>query len=335
MPALSYSKNGLKGRTMARGSTMRVILGLGISALCMYLALRGANLAEVTAVVSAINPMYFLPMTSLLIGAFVLRAIRWKVLLEPVKTISVRSLFASTMIGFMANNVLPFRAGEIVRAYSISRNESISVSSSLASLIVERIFDGVVISLFMLPLVFFVSFPVWMVNVNYGLLVMYVLLIGAAIVLIWRRGRKTSGEGGGRWDKAIGNFTAGLEVCTNRRQIVWSGFLSLAHWLAIASYYYLLFLACGLRVPFLGAMVLVVTVAIGIMVPAAPGYVGNFEYFTVLGLSLFSVPKGEALGYSLVAHAGQFIPVTAIGLLYLFRQSAGLSQLDVRERQRA
>lgn len=311
----------------------RLFVGLAISLLCMYLALRGANLAEVFLMVSTIKLVYLLPTTVILMLAFILRAIRWRSLLGPVKAVSIHSLFSATMIGFMANNVLPFRAGEIVRAYSISRNERISLSSSLASLIVERLFDGVVISLFMILLLLFISFPGWLVNINYLLLLVYLLFICAAVLLFWARGKRYTWGAKERWQKVISNFTVGLEVCTNAKQIMWSGFLSLAHWLVIGGYYYLLFQACGFRLSFLAAIVLVVIVAIGIMLPAAPGYVGNFQYFTVLGLSLFSVSREEALGYSLIAHAGQFIPVTAVGLVYLFRQSAGLSELVGRQQQ--
>jgi uncharacterized protein (TIRG00374 family) len=125
------------------------------------------------------------------------------------------------------------------------------------------------------------------------------------------------------------NFTAGLEVCRNGKEISASAVLSLAHWFAIAIYYYLLFLAFGFSLSFLAAIALVVIVGIGIMLPAAPGYVGNFQYFTVLGLAIFSIPPDQALAYSLVAHAGQFVPVTLVGLFYFFRQSAGLSDLRI------
>lgn len=306
---------------------VRVIAGLIISLLCLYLAVRGADLAAVASMFATVQVVYLVPMTILLVVAFILRAIRWQCLLAPVKVVSVNSLFASTMIGFMANNILPFRAGEVVRAYSISRTENISITSSLASLIVERLFDGVVISLFMLPLLLFIALPAWLVNFNYLLLLVYLVVGGGAVCLIWRRERIYEWIAKRRWGTLIRNFTAGLEVCTNGKQIVWSGCLSLGHWLVIAAYYYLLFIACGLSLSFLAAVALVVIVSIGIMLPAAPGYVGSFQYFTVVGLSLFSVTREEALGYSLIAHAGQFIPVTAIGLLYFCRQSVSFTEL--------
>jgi len=314
-------------------SSLRLTGGFAISLLCMYLAVRGVNLSEVGSMLATMRPIYLLPSTALLVLAFVVRAIRWGILLAPVKRMPLSSLFASTMIGFMANNVLPFRAGEVVRAYSISRNEDIRISTSLASLVVERLFDGIVISLFMLSLLSFVSLPAWLVNFNYLLIAIYALLAGAAVVLIWATKRDHTWERNWKWQAIIRNFTAGLEVFAEGKQILWSGVLSLVHWLLIALYYYFLFLACGFALSFFSAVVLVVIVAIGIMLPAAPGYIGNFQYFTVLALSLFSVSREDAFGYSLIAHAGQFIPVTVIGLLYFFRQSAGFVELRNPEQQ--
>jgi uncharacterized protein (TIRG00374 family) len=310
-----------------------IILGGTVSVVCLYLALRGANLSEVFSMISQIKFLYLLPMTGMILFAFVLRAIRWKYLLNPVKSVPVDSLFASTMIGFMANNVLPFRAGDIVRAYSISKNEQISLSSSVASLIVERLYDGIVVCLFMIPVLLFISLPAWLVNTNYILLAAYIMLVGGAVFLIWITRKNYNWWGKQRWEKVLRNFTAGLEGCTNGKQIIWSTLLSLAHWLVISGYYYLLFQACGLQLPFVAAIAMVVIISIGITLPAAPGFVGSFQYFTVIGLSLFSVPKEVALGFSLVAHAGQFIPVTLIGLFYLFRQSQGLTDLVGVEQQ--
>jgi len=315
------------GMKLSAKSSLRLTGGLAISLTCMYLAARGINLSDVRSMLVTIKPIYLVPSTALLVLAFVVRALRWRILLAPVKQIPASSLFASTMIGFMANNLLPFRAGEVVRAYSISRNEDISISTSLASLVVERLFDGLAISLFLLSLLWFVALPSWLVNFNYLLISIYVSLAGGAGLLIWATKRVQTNGGKWKCQTIICNFTAGLEVFTDRKQIVWSGILSLGHWLLIALYYYFLFLACGFGLSLFSAVVLVVIVAIGIMLPAAPGFVGNFQYFTVLALSLFSVSREDAFGYSLIAHAGQFIPVTAIGLLYFFRQSAGFAEL--------
>lgn len=310
-------------------SKLQFVVGLAISALCVYLAFRGTDFAAVAAILSKIRFIYLVPSTALLLTAYFIRAMRWRYLLASVKSIPTASLFASTMIGFMANNILPFRAGEFVRAYSIARNERISLTSSLASLIIERLFDGMSISLFFLPLLFIIPLPGWLVNFNYLLLVVYALGAGGAAFLMWVGRKEFSWLAQRRWERVLRTFTAGLEVCRNGKKVGASAVLSLVHWFAIAGYYYLFFLAFGFSLSFLAAVALVVIVSIGIMLPAAPGYVGNFQYFTILGLAIFSIPQEQALAYSLVSHAGQFVPVTLVGLLYFFRQSAGLAEMTV------
>lgn len=316
----------------------QMLIGVGISLLFLYLALRGVDMGGVLASFATLQIVYLAPMMLVFLLSFVLRALRWRYLLGPVKVISVHSLFASTMIGFMANNVLPLRAGEVVRAYALARSEHISVSSSLATLAVERLLDGIVISLFLIALLFLFPFPPWLVNFNYVLLLLYGVGVGAGAGLLWMQARTNVWERGfsyfpslvrERIEKIVENFASGLEVLRDGKQLIWIGVLSLVHWFLIALYYFLLFQACDLSLPFLAAIVLLVVLTFGIMLPAAPGYIGNFQYFTVIALSLFSVPKDQALGLSLVAHVGQFVPVTIIGLFYIIRQSLGVAELGL------
>jgi glycosyltransferase 2 family protein len=323
---------------VAMNIRIQMIVGIGVSLLCLYLVSGGVHLQEVLSVFSKLKVPYLILMIVVFLFSFVLRAVRWQLLLAPVKTISVHSLFATTMIGFMANNVLPLRAGEVIRGYALARAESISVSSALATLVVERLLDGIVISLFLIALLVVFPFPPWLVNFNYIVLLLYSVGVGVSVGLLWMRGKAEMWEKGflyvpvslrDRIEKIMGNFTAGLEILKDRRRILWIGLLSIAHWLIIALYYFLLFQACDIPLSFLAAVVLLVVLTFGIMLPAAPGYIGNFQYFTVIALSLFSVPKDAALGLSLVAHAGQFIPVTVIGLIYAIRHSLALTDFKL------
>jgi len=318
----------------------QVIIGGGVSFLCLYFALRGVNLREVLSILTTVKISSVVLMTVVFIFSFVLRALRWQLLLAPVKTISVHSLFASTMIGFLANNVLPLRAGEVVRGYAIARTEKISVSSALATLVLERLLDGIVISLFMVALLVVFPFPAWLINLNYVLLAIYCTGIGVSIGLLWAKGKENLWERITRafptfvrekTETLMGNFASGLQILGDKRKIFWVGVLSLAHWFVIALYYWIVFQACGFSLPFLAAFVVLAVLTLGIMLPAAPGYVGNFQYFTVVALSLFSVSKEDALGLSFVAHAGQFIPVTIIGLFYVIRQGLTVSDLQGKE----
>ena len=132
----------------------QVVLGLIVSAVFLWLALRGLNLTDVLAGLRSANYLWLIPGIAVYFLAVVIRTWRWHYLLKPLKPVSVRHLFPTVVIGYMGNNVYPARAGELLRAYVLKRNEGVSVSSSLATVIVERIFDGLVMLVFV-----FVALP--------------------------------------------------------------------------------------------------------------------------------------------------------------------------------
>src|SRR3990172_8206053 len=123
-------------------------LGIAVSTVFLFLALRGLNLAEVWADLRSANYLWLIPSVAVYFLAVLVRTWRWDYLLRPLKRIPVRRLFPVVVIGYMGNNIFPWRVGELLRAYVLKRNEQVSISSSLATIVVERIFDGLVMLLF-------------------------------------------------------------------------------------------------------------------------------------------------------------------------------------------
>ncbi len=303
----------------SRGARARLAGGFLLSGLFLCLAFRKADISAVVSTLTSVQPLYLVPLLGLLFLSFFLRAWRWRFLMGPVKTIALHSLFSSTMVGFMANNLLPLRAGEVVRAYSLARKEGIAMGTSLATVVLDRLFDGLILSFCLLLLLLSLPFPPWLVQLNYLLLGLYLGGLGVLGFLAVK----------GRWDgflsgrfHMVRHFISGLAVLRRRGQLLGVFLLSLALWLVSACFYFLLFFACHLSLPFFAALVLLVVVAIGVSLPAAPGHIGNFHYFAVLALSLFSVSREEALGFSLLAHVLQFVPVIVVGLVYAMREGA-------------
>src|SRR5687767_143851 len=128
------------------------------------------------------SPMPIVGAVVFLFVSYWIRAYRWRYLLAPIKDIPVGPLFRSTLIGFMGNYLLPFRAGEIMRAVSIGQTQQISKSAALGSIVLERVFDGVVISLTPFVVLAAVELPPWVTRVNLGLLALYIIgLMGLVI----------------------------------------------------------------------------------------------------------------------------------------------------------
>ena len=127
----------------------KVWLGVAVSAVLLWVAVRGVSLDEVLHELRQVRPIWLVPVLASIFVRFWLTALRWQLLLQPVKRIGVHRLFAITMIGFMANNLLPARLGEFVRAYALGRSEALPSSLPFATIVIERLFDGFTLLMFL------------------------------------------------------------------------------------------------------------------------------------------------------------------------------------------
>jgi uncharacterized protein (TIRG00374 family) len=321
----------------------KVMLGLAISAVCMYLALRGVDWSAMVGALRRAHYIYILPNGALIIISMWLRAVRWRYMTDPIKPgIGVHSLFASTMIGFMVNNVLPLRLGEIARPFSLSHKENLSRSAAFATIVVERVFDALSLLLVSGLLLIFapmlINGEVSLVHAAYVALALHLVALTFLVIL------KVRTEASLAWLRRVGGvfpdrvrdrlvdvaakFSTGLGVLENGRSLLAVIFWSLAIWGLVGFSNYFIFLAFDLSVPWFAPYVVLVIVSLGVMLPSAPGYVGPFQFFTVAALKIFGIPASVGLSFSLVLHAGNYLPVTLLGLYYLRREHFTLRQLE-------
>ena len=221
-----------------------------------------------------------------------------------------------------------------MRAVSIGQTQQISKSAALGSIVLERVFDGVVISLTPFVVLAAVELPPWVTRVNFGLLALYMsglvglviatqrgwtdLWIQRAIMLLPMRFARRAGP-------IAAEFLQGMKGITHSRGLLPIALLSVACWVIHGMYFFLMFKALDIELSFSAALVLQMVIGLGVILPAAPGYVGTFEYFTVLGLALFGIGHETAFAYALLAHVFQFVPVSAVGLFFALRK--GFHQL--------
>jgi hypothetical protein len=266
---------------------------------------------------------------------FWLTAVRWRLLLRPAKRIGVHRLFGVTMIGFMANNVLPARMGELVRAYALGKSESLPTSLSFATIVLERLFDGFTLLAFLVGGLAFLKPEPWLVWSAAGSFALYLAVLGALLGL--HRGRavglvtaalarlplRLRARAGG----LVESFALGLEALGDRRALAGAAGLSLCIWLVNVAGVRLTFAAFSLALPLHAAFLTLAIVAIALVLPSAPGYVGTFQVGTVAALALFSVPEATALSLSILYHAVNYVPITACGLAYLGAMNLSLGEL--------
>jgi glycosyltransferase 2 family protein len=327
----------------------KAIAGLLLSAGLLWFAFRGVHLSEVVSELRRADLLLFLLAVTVGTFAFAVRAVRWRYLLDAVRTgTSFRSRFAATTIGFMANNLLPARVGEFVRAYSFGRMERVPLVASFGSLVVERTLDGLTVVAFLFMALAAPAFPevslvggrdvsgiATMLAVVFGgfavLLLVLVLLPERSVALfestfarlLPRQVRRPLLD-------ALRAFLVGLGALRRLSLLLPAVLWSLALWLVGALSFWLGFMAFGIDLPFTAAVFLQSLIALAVALPSAPGFFGVFEAAARVGLvDLWGVDTGPALGFAVGFHIGGFIPVTVIGLVYAWQ--FGLTLKDVEQ----
>jgi uncharacterized protein (TIRG00374 family) len=324
----------------------QTVIGLTVSLVLLYWALRDVSLSELWRYLRAANLWLLALSVSIQTAGFLIRAARWRVFLKPaLANPGYHARFASICIGFMANNLLPARVGEFARAYALSRSQPIGMSASLGSLVVERIFDGLTLVVFLATPLFLPGFGIAPgLSGRLGGKVAVALLIfggaGVALLTLVTRpalasrafratvGRLLPGKAADRIAEVMKSFVAGLGA-VRRPELVAAGIAwSLLHWLWGALALYVGMLAFRITEPgYLGAVFLQGVNALMVSVPSSPGFFGVFEASVRLALGPFGVPADQAVSYAAAFHIGAFIPVTVLGLYYLGR--LGLSWGEV------
>lgn len=318
----------------------RVFLGLTISAVLLILAGRHVNPEELISHIKDVNLLYLAVSAAFSMAALWFRAARWRYLLPESGRVRTFNLFAATMIGYMGNNLLPLRVGELARAYIAAKREHASASAFLATIVVEHLLDAFTILLMLGILFFFVAFPVWLTKGAYlllgaSLLAFALLLLVKAkkerLSLVIRR--RFSFPGTQRIADLSHAFFDGLKGLEAGWELVVVIFLSIPLWFSYALATYTAFKATHLDLPLVASWVVLSFIGIGVSLPSAPGFIGTFQFFSVSALALFAVDEAKAFGFSLVFHISQFVPVTLMGWLLLLREQMKLSDLSSIKRR--
>ncbi|MBM3124638.1 MAG: flippase-like domain-containing protein [Chloroflexi bacterium] len=312
--------------------------GVLISALFIWLALRGLQLDEFWSAVQGAEYFWLLPGIGVyFIGVWV-RAWRWHYLLGPIKKIPTKTMFPITTIGYMGNNIYPARAGEVLRAVILKRREGVSVSASLATIIVERVFDGVV----MLAFVFvnlgelaqltgssgFVGDirQVAVIGTGVFLGVLLVFLLAAMFPQVTARTglklieRLTPKQVHVQIIGVMNKFLDGLASLRSPFNVLMVFLTSVVIWLLETGKYWFVMHAFDFTVSFFALMLMNGIVNLATTIPSAPGYIGTFDAPGIAVLTAYGVEQATAAGYTLVLHVALWLPITLLGAYYLTRE---------------
>ena len=316
---------------------LRVTIELLISGTLLYFALRGLRLDEVWGAMQDAQYLWLLPGVAVYFVGVWVRSWRWHYLLRPLKRVPTRVMFPIVTIGYMGNNIYPARAGEILRAIVLKRREEIPVSASLATIIIERIFDGVV----MLAFVFLNLNELARLTQDSGFLgnIQDLALIGAAAFLgallifmlaamfpsttqkwIERILSLLPEKWSGRVQPVVERFLTGLEALRSPRDAVMVLLTSTLIWLLETGKYWFVMHAFPFEVNFFALMLMNGIVNLATTIPSAPGYIGTFDAPGIALLKAYNVPGAIAAGYTLVLHAALWLPITLLGAYYYIQE---------------
>jgi uncharacterized protein (TIRG00374 family) len=310
----------------------KIVLGLAVSAALLVYLFWNVDLHEVATRLANTNWWFLALSVGLNLGSLWLRAWRWYYLFPPGSHPS--HLFNALMIGYLGNNVLPLRAGEVVRAYVASRRGQ-RFWTVLATIVVERALDGLVVGLIVLALFLAIPIPAqfrWPAAIfliaDFGAMFLLAVIAVApehcailirALLHRWAWGERRAMD-------VLGTMSEGLRGVRAGHHVIPVALSTIVIWVLFALSMWTGLRAAHLDLPLVASWAVLAFLGLGVSLPSSPGYLGVVQAATVLALALFSVPRTEALSFSLLIHASQFIPVTVYGLVLLLVEHVSLSE---------
>ena len=323
---------------------IKFIIGIGISFLFLYFLFRKIDFAQLVNVLKGLDIRYLVAVLLVTFTSYGFRALRWHYLLLPQKKATPWNLISATMICYMANNLLPARLGEFIRAYVLAEKERLEPSSVFATLVLDRLFDGFSVLVILVITFFTVKLPPGMEKVQQGLLtggyVTLALYIAVIVFLLFLKRATVStlkfiavilSPFPDKLSRTVipllGSFIAGIRLTSKPKELFALVFSSVLIWATATWSVDLLLKAFRIDLPINASMFILVFLVFAVMVPASPGYIGTYHAACMYGLMAFNVPKELALSVAIVMHSINFFPVIAIGFIFLWKDGISFSSL--------
>jgi uncharacterized protein (TIRG00374 family) len=319
--------------------TLRFVVPFVISAGLVFLVVRSleGEATQLTAALSAADWRLIAPAIVLYFVGVALRSVRWRLLL-PEHSVKSSTLFRALVVGFTVNNLLPLRMGEVARAYLLSRWCRIPYGTTVASLLVERVLDGLSLALLLLVALTLVPAPGYLLVV--GIVAAAGFLTGAGLLSLaaWRASAMTAMAArvarvlppriGVRFERLAENFARSLSLVHDPVRLARLLGLSLVAWCFELGLFFVLLVSFGLSGSYPLALLVGSAANFATLVPSSPGYAGTFDGVLIKVLhDTAGIDAGSATAYDLVVHLTLFLPVVVVGTLVLWRSNMTFNQI--------
>ena len=308
-----------------------IAAGIAVSALFMYIAVRGAHPADTLDALRDTDWAWIAPSLAVLVVAFVLRCVRWHSLFQPASRPPLRAVVGAQFVGYLANAVLPVRAGEAAAIVALNRRAGTPLAEGTATVFVQRAED--VLSMVLL---LFVMLP-WLPHVSWlhgaafvAVALLVVLAVTAVLVVRFGEGAIRVLMRPLRWlpfvpadalARAPAEFVRGLAGLVTLRIAVVSFAWTTLSWVVLGVGFWLLTIGSGMDVSPLAGVLVVIAIGLAMILPSSPAALGVFEGATVVALSAYGVSDSVALSYALVLHVLNVLPLFLVaGAMLLMRR---------------
>ncbi len=323
-------RNAIKCDLMKK-QRVSLLLGIGVSLFFLWLGFRGLDFDELWHIMGHLDLVWVLISIPVYFAATYILTLRWYYLLRPVKDLHPNRLFPVVVIGYMANNLLPLRLGEVMRAYVLKRRDEVPIAPTLTTILVERVFDGLVMLTFIFAALLFVDFDE--TSLRTVILITSPLFFGALLIFFWLASAPHIARRIYTWlieklvpgalqERLLGvadELMSGFEALTSRNALVWVIFYSLLSWTVESSTYWIVMQAFDFEVSFYVLLLVVGFGNLSTILPSTAGYIGTFHAVAILTLTAFDVDKAMAGSYAIVMHATLWAPITTAGFIALLR----------------
>jgi uncharacterized protein (TIRG00374 family) len=317
-------------------------LGIAVSMFFMVLLFRKIDFNQLWSALVKVDYRYILLAVVCTFISYFLRAVRWHYLLIPEKRIPLSSLYPATIIGYMANNLLPARLGEFVRAFVLAQREGLQTPAVFATLVIDRLFDGFTVMLILLFTLFNLRLPQGLSEaetmLRTGGVVTFLLYAGVVVFLflLKRQTIRTLAWTGillkpfpqrlsDRIIPLLGSFIGGIRMSSKGGHIAAVLVSSLTVWLFCIIPVDMVLQGFGIHLPITASMFILVLLVFAVMVPASPGFIGTYHYACFKGLSAFGIEESISVSIALVLHGTAFFPVIIAGFYHLWRNKISLN----------
>jgi uncharacterized protein (TIRG00374 family) len=318
------------------------LIGLALTVIFLALALQRVDLPAFLDELRNVNYIWLVPSAACTLLGYVLRTVRWRVILSGAARAPLTTLFPVLIMGFATNNLLPGRLGEFWRAYLLGRKRNVRKTFALASVVVERVFDGLTLIALLAIVSIAIQLPDKGREVELVAAAIFLTATLGLVILLWKpavvqvplRWVLTPVHGGlAAWiEERFETFVDGLSPLRSGPVLLFASVLSAGVWLLEGGSYLLLSRGLNLNLPsnleLPGIGLALVTINLGIMIPSGPGYVGTQEFFGTAALGAVGANPQAALALIVVSHAVQYALVTGLGLVFFAREQ--LSPRDLR-----